>query len=519
MWNRRNVLLGVATLLFLLGAGIRLTGLESNPPGLWQDEASTGVDALLLWTTGKDRAGVSFPIAARSFGDYPLALYRYLDALVVGAFGLSIATERVVAALSGTLLIALAALLVLRRCDARTSLCFLLVAALSPTWIQFSRYGSEAILMPTTLVLGWLLIDTGEDPKRRWAIWLGAVSLAASAYTYHAVKLFLPLWMIGFLYYRAPQIKELWKTERRHLIGPALLFLILVAPSVWVAFTPEGQARGNTVVVWKHHDSLLEILFLIANNYLSYFDPGMLFVRGGPAVTQSIPFRGIWNLIELPLMIVGLISLARRPDGRFASFVLFWFVLGPLPGGVTNETQNIGRAIGWLPAPQIISACGMAALLGGAARSAKKWLRFGLPALMCVCWVATAVAIIHSVWVEYPKMTQRDWQYEITGAMKCAKRSRTDELVVVSPHFQMASLFATFHFNDLPPSTDGRPAWQLGERSRLAPGEIYLFPAGRPTPVNGDRICTIVLSASGREVSYVYKGADAPRRVPAVDTE
>src|SRR5688572_12056232 len=119
--SRRNLLIASALLLFLLGALIRLIGLDDNPPGLWQDEASTGVDALLLWTTGKDRAGVSFPIIARSFGDYPLALYRYLDALVVGLFGLSVATERIVASITGTIMIAVSALLVKRKLGVETA--------------------------------------------------------------------------------------------------------------------------------------------------------------------------------------------------------------------------------------------------------------------------------------------------------------------------------------------------------------------------------------------------------------
>src|SRR5688572_27096879 len=182
--SRRNLLIASAALLFLLGALLRLIDLDDNPPGLWQDEASTGVDAFLLWTTGKDRAGVSLPIIARSFGDYPLALYRYLDAPIVGLFGLSVASQRIVAAITGSLMIAFGALVVRRRLDGETALCFLITAGLCPTWIHFSRYGSEAILMPAALVFGWLAIELGSDPKRRWLLWIGALSFGACAYTY-----------------------------------------------------------------------------------------------------------------------------------------------------------------------------------------------------------------------------------------------------------------------------------------------------------------------------------------------
>jgi hypothetical protein len=487
--SRRNIGLGLAALLFLVGALLRLIGLEHNPPGLWQDEASTGVDAFLLWTTGKDRAGVTLPLVARSFGDYPLALYRYLDAPIVGVFGLSIAKERIVAAITGSTMIALAAKVVQRRLGNETALCFLVVAGLCPTWIHFSRYGSEAILMPATLVLGWLLIELGGEAEKRWALWLGALSLGACAYTYHAVKLFLPLWMAGFVVYRLPLIRELWKKERLHLFGPMFVFALAVAPSVWIAFTPEGLARPNTVVAWKHREGALEIAMLIANNYLSYFDPGMLFVRGGPAVAQSIPYLGIWNLIELPLMIAGLIAIARQTrERRFFAFVLFWFVLGPLPGGITYETQNIGRAIGWLPAPQILSAHGMAVLLA----SGKKWVAGAL----AIGWLGTAIAVAVLLFDVYPDITQRDWQWEVSGAMKCAKAKRRDEKLIVSPHFHMASVFGMFHLNDL--------AWELGERKEVTSGELYLFPAARSKPTKGQELCAIVIKSSGKTVSYVY---------------
>jgi len=489
--------IGIAVFLLVGGALLRLIGLENNPPGLWQDEASTGIDAFLLWTTGKDRAGVSFPIIARSFGDYPLALYRYLDAPIVGLFGLSIANERIVASITGAAMIATSALIVKRKLGVQTALCFMLIAALCPTWIHFSRYGSEAILMPATLVLGWLLIDVGaDDPKKRWLIWLGALSLGASAYTYHAIKLFLPLWIAGFLVYQWPLVRRLWREERVHVIGPAAVFALSVLPSVVVAFSNEGLARPNTVVAWKHHSGAIDIARVMLNNYLSYFDPGMLFVRGGPAVAQSIPYLGIWNLIELPLIGVGLAAMMRSQERRFFGFILFWFLLGPVPGGITYETANIGRAIGWLPAPQIISAFGMMTLLVWSQGTSRELFRIGVPALLAAGWIATVIAVIDCAFFIYPDITQRDWQYDVTGAMKCAKQKRKDERLIVSPHFQMASVFATFHLNGLP--------YELAERKRVEPGELYLFPAGKGKPTKSKEICTIVIKASGKEVSYVY---------------
>ena len=514
---RRRLLLLALGALILLGAGfLRLVDLEHNPPGLWQDEASTGLDAYLIWTTGRDRAGELVPLIARSFGDYPLALYRYLDAPIVGLFGLSLRNERIVAAVFGTLLVLLTGLVMRRRADLPAAVAVMLVGALSPTWLHFSRYGSEAILLPAFLVLGWWLVEVGSAPGRRWGLWLGAVALGLSAYTYHAVKLFLPLWMAGFVVLQWPLIRRLWAGERRHLFGPALLFALLVLPSARLALTASGMARGQTVLAWYHFQGT-QLIQAILSNYLSYFDPGMLFVRGGPAVAQSIPGLGMWNLIELPLMIAGLLTLFRAPERRrLAGFVLFWFLLGPLPGGVTYETHNMGRAIGWLPAPQIISALGLVVLFrAGIAAMKQPWapglrsflVRAGGGALivgLIAGWGATAWAVRRLTLEVYPNVTERDWQFEITRSMRCARRHRTaEEKLVVSPAFQLAPVFAQFFLTDLAEGHPPGSVYELAERMVVQPGEIYLFPAIRPTP-QGRELCRVTHSRTGQVYAYVF---------------
>ena len=518
--DRRIVALGwlLAAAALIMGALVRGLYLDSNPPGLWQDEASTGLDAWTIWHTGRDRTGTFLPLISRSFGDYPLTLYRFLTAPFVGLGGLTVANERAVAAISGTALIAATAAVVRLHVGGARALAVMVPAALCPTWIHFSRYGSEAMLLPATLTFGWLAIDWGtRNNRHRWAIWVGFISLGLSAYTYHAVKLVLPLWMAGFLVYQWPNIRRLWRERGRiHIIGPALVFSAIVVPSVQLAFSNNGQARGKTVLAWYHQEGL-ELGRVIANNYLSYFDPGMLFVRGGPAVAQSIPGLGMWNAIELPLILMGLAVAFRAPaTRRFYGFVLFWFLLGPLPGGVTYETHNMGRAIAWLPAPQIISGTGLAFALAWAWRRARD---HGPPkrratgavvlAALPIGWLLTAYAVFHLTLVAYPSATERDWQFAVTRAMQCAKRHRVDEKYIVSPAFPMAVLFSQFHFA-AQIREEGNPSrvWDLGERERVGKKELYMVPAHRKQPEQGHRLCTIVQRSNGRTVAFVYRSGE-----------
>ncbi|MEE2903607.1 MAG: hypothetical protein VYC39_14860 [Myxococcota bacterium] len=516
--TRKRILAGLALMVIICAAWIRLVNLESNPPGLWQDEASTGVDAYLIWTTGKDRAGSEWPIISKSFGDYPLAGYRYLTAPIVGIGGLSIKNERLTAAIFGFLMVLICAAMMRRATNARMAFFTLVSAAVCPTWIHFSRYGSEAILLPFFLLLGFTLFEMGK--RRPIYFWFGATSLAASAYTYHAVKLVLPLWIIGWLIFQKPLIVKLWRADKKHLFGPGLLFTMLVLPSVWMAITDEGMARGNTVLAWQHFSGW-KLIRVILNNYLSYFDFGLLFVRGGPAVAQSIPGAGIWNFIELPFIIMGISRVfVPSKNRRFYAFFFFWFLLGPLPGGVTYESENIGRVIAWLPAPQIFSGIGMHYLyeMWDSKRrvigentfftnvntiQSRLWA-----ALFCIGWLASYAYIFHLTLVQYPEVTKRDWQFEISAAMKCAKEKRETETIVLSPQFQAVHTFALFHLSDVfEHEAPEKRGWEIGRRRKISPGELYVTPATGARPI-GEAVCTI--RSKNTPVAYVYKSRPKP---------
>ncbi len=502
----RIVVWALGALVMAGAAYLRLSGLDHNPPGLWQDEASTGLDAYLLWTTGRDQHGAFLPILARSFGDYPLTLYRYLSAPIVGSLGPSPGTERMVAAMSGTLLVLGAGLWTGRRLGPSATVAVWITAALTPTAILFSRYGSEAILLPTCLVWGALAFEVGRE--HRAGLWAGAVLLAASAYTYHVVKLFLPLWMIGFLIYQSPVIRRLWHSRRIDVVGPALLFALLVMPSAILALSEYGMARPKALMAW-YHRPFPEFLRLIANNYLSYFDPSYVFVRGGRHIIQSFPRLGLQNLIELPLGIYGAVVLYRI-DRRFGAFVAYWFFIGPIPGGLTYEAQNVGRTIGWLPAWSILSGVGLWALCARLwsliAAGGWRWAAgtaSGLALLAALLYTVRAVTFI--VMDEYPRVAPPSYQYSISASMDCARKNRTDEVVYVSPRFHYARTFARYYFEPMV-QRESPDMLKFSEPSRLRSGEMLVIPAGRPKPPGSKEVCTITDPASKAVQGHVLIG-------------
>jgi hypothetical protein len=509
--------LSAAILLVTLLAALlfRCVDLDRNPPGLWQDEASTGVDAYWIWKTGRDRAGVRFPVLSPSFGDYPLTLYRYLDAPIVGLLGMSPSHERAVSMLFGTMLvplIGLAALLTLARRrpdherDHRVALTSTIAAALGPELIQFSRYGSEAILLPFMLVLGWALFEIGRDPRRRIALYGGALALAASAYTYHAVKIFLPIWMVGLLFYLAPLIKQLWAKEKQHVFGPMILFTVCTIPSIRAALSWQGMYRGTCVMAWYRFHGF-ELVRVMMENYLSYFEPRTLFARGGTSRVQSIIGLGELNLIDAPFFITGLASMIaaikkRREGWQAQAFILFWFLTGPLPGGMSYEPGNIGRVIAWFPSLSWISGIGAVAIFDWVqSRALPRAAVIALRAGGAIAVIATAAWIAWCTLERYPRLTERDWQADISGALLCAAEHRKTEQIIVSNRFPYANLFATFFLQGLP-QVKGK-AWAIEERTHVRANELYVFPT-TSSPPKGTPVCSLRFDTGGSPVAFVY---------------
>jgi len=96
------LLLGVV----LLGLFLRFYQLGSINVGFFRDEAALGLNIWSILKTGADEYGKQLPLIFRSFEVFFMPAYVYLSLPFVFLFGLTEFSTRALAALSGTLLIA-----------------------------------------------------------------------------------------------------------------------------------------------------------------------------------------------------------------------------------------------------------------------------------------------------------------------------------------------------------------------------------------------------------------------------
>src|ERR1700693_1989807 len=88
-----------------VGAGLavprHLVHLSGSPPGLYVDEASIGYNAWTIAHFGVDEHGIHIPLFFEAFGEYKNPIYIYAVAALVRFLPLTVALERLPAALFG----------------------------------------------------------------------------------------------------------------------------------------------------------------------------------------------------------------------------------------------------------------------------------------------------------------------------------------------------------------------------------------------------------------------------------
>jgi 4-amino-4-deoxy-L-arabinose transferase-like glycosyltransferase len=213
-------------LILALGLTLRLYEFGSVPPGLNQDEASTGYEAFSIMHYGIDRNGFHLPAVLESFGSGQNALATYLAIPLFWLFGVSVASLRAVNMLGGIAALPAFYLLVRRGGDKTLALLATFLLAISPWAVMASRSELEENLLPWVFLLGVLFLSRGEE-RPNW-YYLAAFFFAATLYCYGTAYLVTPLFLaavaISFVRWRPRS----WKP----IAGATALLCVLATPIV-----------------------------------------------------------------------------------------------------------------------------------------------------------------------------------------------------------------------------------------------------------------------------------------------
>lgn len=439
--NKNNFLL---ILIIILGVVLRFWQLDKIPVSLNWDEVSQGYNALSILKTGRDEWGNFLPLTnLRAYGDYPTTFYMYATIPFVYFFGLSEITVRLPSAIFGSLLV----LVIYYFCELifkkrSVSLTVAFFVALSPWSLFLSRQAIQATPATFLLALGIYLFIKGTKENNQLNI-VGTIMLGLSAYAYHNTRIFSPLFfLVLLLVYRKQLLLSLKKLFLLLILAGIFfvpLFFVVLSPegsarSAWVGILDQGAindintARGSStlipVLAKLFHNKLTYFVPKALNNYLGYFSPQFLGIKGGTQYQFNVQGSGIINPLDLLLLYLGLILLIVRYKSldQDKRLLLYWLLLAPLPAAITRDPFQVVRATTMLPVVYLVVAYGLSEILG----FAKTWPRHtkALFEIVFLIVYLTWFALYLRNWLlVYNQKYSQAWQYGYKQVIIYAKEN------------------------------------------------------------------------------------------------
>lgn len=393
--------------LLALAAVLRLWGLDQVPRGFYFDESAAVVEARCLRETGRDLHGERWPFFFRNLDDWKPPEYLYGVALTGPLLGDDVAGGRRHMALVG-LATVLATWWLGREVLGRRSQGPLLAAgllAVSPWHLQYSRFllPAASLVLVQCLAMGALLraVRLGRSPRATPWLGLGGLLWGFEAWPYAPGKLWVLL-LGGALLVLAALDARRWPFSARGTVAAAVAFA-LTAGTFAVAYLgrrAQVDLRFEELSLLHRPDAAAQVV----RSYLSHFSLEFLVGEGDVNLRHSPPGVGQLLLVELPLVAVGVVALAREraPASRL---VLAWLALAPLLGSLAEGAPHATRTIVALPAIQLAAARGALAIARWFDAPTRRLVWPGLGALTAL----SALIAVRAVLVHAPVRTDPSW--------------------------------------------------------------------------------------------------------------
>ncbi|MEA2637182.1 MAG: hypothetical protein QOE18_239, partial [Chloroflexota bacterium] len=150
--DRRWIWIGAFAVCAVLVVVRNLVDLSGSPPGLYVDEASIGYNAWAVAHFGVDEHGIHVPLFFEAFGEYKNPVYIYALSGLLRVLPLTVAVERLPAAIFGLAVVGFLTAAAWRLTGSRViTLGTLVLTALTPWVVIESRVGFETISMVALL--------------------------------------------------------------------------------------------------------------------------------------------------------------------------------------------------------------------------------------------------------------------------------------------------------------------------------------------------------------------------------
>jgi len=384
-----------AVVILAVGILLRTIRFGNLPPGLYNDEAWNGIDAV---STLREGLRVFYP---NNFGREPL--FIWLTTLPVALLGPTPTAVRLPALILGSASLPACYLLTRELLGRRIALWALAVMAFTLWPIQLSRIGFRVVALPFFLGLAIYQVVKGCKTGRLWHWLMGGLLYGAAFYTYVAVR-FTPVAIAAFLLYLVATRQ--FKPSRSLLYG-SLVFVVTLA----ITILPLAVYAG------AHPDA-----FLLRMGQTSIFAPSsspngwadglarslvgtleMFNVRGDAIARHNLPLRPVFDVLMGAAFLLGCYEGLRRFRRIEFAFVLIWVAVMLGPTILTVEAPHFLRAAGVWPIVAILPAWGLDRIW----QTVERRVGFRRAAVVIGVLVLASLSVtVYAYFVRYPQVSE-----------------------------------------------------------------------------------------------------------------
>lgn len=355
-------------LIFFLALALRLYKLGSLPFNPHEDEILSGYVGRFILENGVDLYGNKWPLLYfNKFGDYYIILPMYLAGLSSFLFGVNAFAIRFPAAFIGSLIVFPLYYLTLQVFkDKKAALIAALLGAITPWHLVLSRSSVEGII-GSTIFLGAIVCVLEYIRNKRNLVGLLSVGLFFLSYwIYHPFRIYTPLVLLPL-----PILFASIRKDRRMLmtwvVTAGLFFLLTfgISSTEWGSGRFEqtsifsdlsgvtiriqeqiyNSGNDNIFIARLFHNKVIGFGREFIAQYLTYFSPVFLFLKGGAESRFDVPDNGLYFITYLMGIISACFLGKYKGDKPYLWYFLYLLVIAPIPAALTYYgSPNIHRA-------------------------------------------------------------------------------------------------------------------------------------------------------------------------------
>lgn len=439
---------------FLLAVILNFYQFDRNPPGLYADEVSIGVNAYSILKTGKDEYGIIHPLYFKSYGEYKTPIYIYFTALTMAFFGKNEFAVRLPSSVLGTLTVLFVFLLVKELIShektvspyliTRLPLLTSFLLAVSPWYLQLTGPAFEVTAALFFFTSGSYFLITAVRKKNLILLCLSLIFFLLTVYTYHSYKSLTPIVFIILF------VKLIREKRKSRFTYASLLFLPVFFLGVLFSFANYTRFLQTSAFP----SASISNVMIFLKNYMSYFSLNFLFNTGdGISRHQFIDFGILARWTSL-LLIPGFYFIVKLKKSFLKYAVLATLILSPVPAALTTPSPHTLRSYTMVIPLILVISCGIILIM----EVLKKNNRFLIPVITAIFIYEFAV-YLHFGFFHYPNTTLIDWGGNYKEVVRKATALSTKyRFIAVSDKLPEITEYFRFYNESLKPITVN-PAW------------------------------------------------------------